>query len=271
MEVGTTGIVGILNTTYIFSDTSKADARKFYDFIRIINNLVEQGSYGYQKFSIIEQIFLHNSAIRNLPKDYRDVVANVKDLCNKYEIDRALINRYLSSRSTDFKPKTYLNDEELEDYMKGAGDSVGLILARIVHINNSANDLVCQQSRAILYLSFVRNLGNDTLNGRYYFPSTELRKYGITYPTEKIALKYPGAYREFIEGQLDKYTQIQNQATGLCNYLPYSKRVALKTTIDINNWERNCIAKDPLRVFDNGVIPSRFNIFKKLAIRLIHA
>jgi phytoene/squalene synthetase len=271
MEVGTTGIVGILNTTYIFSDTSKADARKFYDFIRIINNLVEQGSYGYQKFKIIEQIFLHNSAIRNLPKNYRDVVANVKDLCNKYEIDRALINRYLSARSTDFASKTYVDDEELEDYMKGAGDSVGLILARIFHIDNLANDLVCKQSRAIIYLSFVRNLGNDTLNERFYFPTSELRKYGLTYPTEKIALKYPGAYREFIEAQLDKYTQLQNEATGLCNYLPYSKRVALKTTIDINNWEKNCIAKDPFRVFDNGVIPSRFNIFKKLVIRLIHA
>ena len=271
MEVGTTGIVGILNTTYIFSDTSKADARKFYEFIRIINNLVEQGSYGYQKFKIIEQIFLHNSAIRNLPKNYRDVVANVKELCDKYEIDRALINRYLSARSTDFAAKTYNNDEELAEYMSGAGDSVGLILARIFHIDTTANELVCKQSRAILYLSFIRNLGNDTMLGRYYFPTSELRKYGITYPTEKVALKYPGAYREFIEAQLDKYSQFQNEAKGLCKFLPYSKRVALKTTIDINNWEKNCIANDPFRVFDNNVTPSRFNIFKKLVIRLVHA
>ncbi len=271
MDAGTTSVMGILNTTYIFSDSSKADAKKFYEFIRIINNLVEQGSYGYQKFKVIEQIFLHNSAIRNLPKSYRDAVANVKELCDKYEIDRSLVNRYLSARSTDFTSKEYLNDEELEDYMKGAGESVGLILARIFNIEARANELVRQQSRAILYLSFVRTLGNDTMHGRFYFPSSELRKYGLAYPTEKNALKYPGAYREFIEAQLDRYDQLQKGAEGLCKFLPYSKRVALKTTIDLNNWEKNCIANDPFRVFDENLNPSRFNIFKKLAIRLIHA
>lgn len=271
MDVGTTSFVGILNTTYIFSDSSKAEARKFYDFIRIINNLVEQGTYGYQKFIVIEQIFHNNSPIRNLSKEHRDIVANVKELCDKYEIDRSLINNYLSARSTDFTGKTYENEEQLVNYMKGAGDSVGLILARIFNINTSANELVCQQSRAILYLSFIRNLGNDTLNGRFYFPTSELRKYGLPYPTEKVALKYPGAYREFIEAQISIYCNYQKEATGLCKYLPYSKRVALKTTVDINNWEKNCIANDPFRVFDDNVIPSRFNIFKKLVIRLIHA
>lgn len=271
MEVGTTSIVGILNTTYIFSDTSKVDARKFYEFIRIINNLVEQGSYGYQKFKIIEQIFQNNTPIRNLSKEYRDVVANVKELCDKYEVDRALINSYLSARNTDFTRKIYTNNEDLQEYMVGAGDSVGLILARIFHIDTKANELICQQSKAILYLSFIRNLDNDTMNGRFYFPTTELRKYGLPYPTEKVALKYPGAYREFIEAQIATYCQYQNEAKGLCKFLPYSKRVALKTTIDINNWEKNCIAKEPFRIFDNNVTPSRFNIFKKLVIRLVHA
>jgi len=271
MEVGTTSIVGILNTTYIFSDSSKTDAKKFYEFIRIINDLVEQGSYGYQKFKVIEQIFHNNSPIRNLSKDYRDAVANVKELCNKYEIDRELIVSYLSARNTDFTRKIYTNDEELQEYMEGAGDSVGLTLARIFQIDTESNTFICQQSRAILYLSFIRNLGNDTMNGRFYFPTSELRKYGLPYPTEKVALKYPGAFREFIEGQIAKYSQYQNDAKGLCKFLPYSKRVALKTTIDINNWEKNCIAKEPFRVFDNNVTPSRFNIFKKLVIRLIHA
>lgn len=271
METISSSNLSIYQNSFFMSEPNKNDAQKLYTFLGIVNNLINQGPKGLKKLNKIEQLWNGQLSGSRIDHSTRQTIVDLKELASKYEFEEALVSNYIIAKKRDFSDKKFENFDDLEKYMEGVAESVGLIVARILGLKHDADEYVRYQSDAIIYLSFIRNLSEDSEAGRYYFPKSEIRRFGLPYPNLKNASKYPGAYREFIEAQTRKYNVLQFQAQKGLKFLPYSKRIALHTMIDLNNWEVKKIYTNPFLVFNGYTKPNRAVVIKSYLVRIIHA
>lgn len=271
METSSSSSLSIYQNSFFMSELDKNDAQKLFIFLGIVNNLINQGPKGLKKLNKIEKLWQRQLSGSRIDHHTRQAVVDLKDLASKYEFDEALISNYIIAKKRDFSDKQFENFDDLEKYMEGAAESIGLIVARILGLKHDSDEYVRYQSDAIMYLGFIRSLAEDSEAGRFYFPKSEIRRFGLPYPNLKNASKYPGAYREFIEAQTRKYNVLQLQAQKGLKFLTYSKRITLHTIIDLNNWEAKRIYSNPLLVFNGNTKPSRAVVIKSFLIRMIHA
>lgn len=101
---------------------------------------------------------------------------------NRYQIERSLIDQFLKSMETDLH-KTNYNTEEIDEYIVGSAEVVGLMCLRVFCEGNGARfDILAPYARnlgsAFQKVNFLRDLNADFHGlGRIYFPSIKMSQW----------------------------------------------------------------------------------------------
>lgn len=97
----------------------------------------------------------------------------------KYNIDKQLITAFLQSMRADLTKKTYTNQEEMNAYVYGSADVVGLMCLKVFVKGDDKNYEKLQHAAlklgsAFQKVNFLRDLNHDYANlGRVYFPNVD--------------------------------------------------------------------------------------------------
>ncbi|CCH28973.1 phytoene/squalene synthase family protein [Actinosynnema sp. NPDC047251] len=110
------------------------------------------------------------------------VLAALADTVRRYRIDPALFADFLASMRMDLHTTEYATLAELDRYMRGSAEVIGLQLlpvfgtiAPLSHAEPGAAAL----GRAFQLTNFLRDVGEDLDRGRVYLPQDVLRVYDV--------------------------------------------------------------------------------------------
>jgi 15-cis-phytoene synthase len=269
------------STTYywssrFFPEDTRNDVFKLYSFVRIADDLVDSIPQDKKRFKHLENAWQKTVKTGKLPSsrtnpDISLAVNNMYEVYTKYAFEKIWVSDFLGAMAADLNVKEYKTLKQTIKYMHGSAEVIGLMMSKIIGVSEAGYEAAMMQGRAMQYINFIRDINEDIALGRRYLPKDQLNKYGLKELTKEYAYKHPGAYREFIEGQLALYREWQSQANAGFKYVPRTQRIALRTAVDMYNWTASTIAKNPYVVFDNKVKPSKIRVVGRAIVRSVHA
>jgi phytoene synthase len=107
---------------------------------------------------------------------------------NQYNIDKSLIEAFLTSMEMDLDFKTY-NDSRYHEYIYGSAEVVGLMCLKVFCEGDNAlyeklKDPACKLGAAFQKVNFLRDIKSDyEERGRVYFPGVDYNEFNLSAKT----------------------------------------------------------------------------------------
>lgn len=256
------------NATILFPRKVREDVILLYSFVRTADNYVDATPQ-------------HTNEFRNLMATWQDcrgrkmyelqpekddklnlrVTKNISRLMHEYKFDPRWIDAFLYSMEMDTGQKKYYSLEDSLRYVYGSAEVIGLMMAKIMGLPEASMEAAAAQGRAMQWMNFIRDIAEDIELRRQYFPSNELKEYGLSDLHEKTAKENRQAFKDFISLQLKRYQQWQQEADKGMEMIPKRYRLPVQVAADSYRWTAKQIEKDPFIVYRHKVKPGKVRIF----------
>ncbi len=255
------------STTYYFSSIFfppkiRREVTKFYSFVRVVDDYVDQVPSDRKGFMDFRELWERGRTVdykklKGNPQSIR-VIKNMRELELRYDLDKSLMDDFMSAMESDLDHKPMKSLKETEAYMHGSAEVIGLVMAKILGLPKEANLAAGKQGLAFQMINFVRDVAEDISLGRQYIPSDLLAQFGFKQLSQKTAEENPEQFAALIRSLIDTCKDYQKAANPGLAKLPYRYKVAIVTARDLYFWALAKIAANPQIVFSKKVKPSRF-------------
>lgn len=260
------------STTYYFSSkffpkNIRQDVFKLYSFVRVADDYVDSIPQNKKEFKILKTLWheVTDSKEFDITHHKSDslnerVVKNMAYLVRKYELDQAWVDAFLDSMQADLDKKTYTSLDGSLWYVYGSAEVIGLMMAKIMGLPKKAFSSAAVQGRAMQWINFIRDINEDNALGRCYFPSDDLRKFGLKNLTKQTVIDNPKAFKDFTDFQLKRYHSWQREAQKGYHHIPKRLRIPLETAVDNYNWTARKIANNPSGIYEKKIKPTKSRV-----------
>lgn len=260
------------STTYYWSSLFfpkdvREDVFRFYSFVRVVDDYVDQITPNKKAYSAIKQAWRDASVLRNFDTTPIDgdginerVIKNIIHICKKYDCDKEWVQSFFASMDMDMRKRRYTNIDQTIEYIYGSAEVIGLFMARIMGLDPTADEFARLQGRAMQFVNFIRDIAEDNDLGRLYFPREDLAQHGLRDLSETECRGKPEQFANFMRLQVDRYESWQATAREGFPYIPHRLRIPLRTAVGMYDWTAKQIANDPFIVFSIKVKPSKYRV-----------
>lgn len=249
------------STTYYYSSLFfppdvKEHVFNIYAFVRTIDNFVDEKpqqpeklkQYKRETKKAFEGIFSRNELIDSFVKTAQN-----------HDIPWQWVESFFDSMEADLHKKEYKTFVELETYIYGSADVIGLMMARIMALPREAEKAAALQGKAMQLINFIRDVREDSDLGRQYIPTEDLKRFGLSTLNPKTKTDRE-AFARLIRFEIERYRKIQDQASVGYDFIPPRYRIPVKTAADLYNWTAKQISTDPMIVFEKKVKPKPWQV-----------
>lgn len=254
-----------------FSKKVREDVYRLYCFMNTANGYANNRPAEPKKLLALEKAYLR--AVNDVTFDaiahkWDDIdtraIKHIVRLQNKYKFDFQWVKAFFDSMKMDVEGKKYSNMEDTLKYVHGSAEVVGLMIAKIIKLPDEAAESAVMQGRAMQWLNLVRKIEEYNKAGRFYFPTSELKKYDLKDLDRQTAKDNPEKFKKFILAQLKLYDKWQKQASKGMQYVPERSRVPIKTAVDMYAWMARQIEAEPLIVYEKRVRPRKRQVIRRV-------
>jgi phytoene synthase len=248
-------------TSRAFPDEIKGDVFILYSFVRKSDDYVDVIPQRVAEFCAFKDRF--EKGLRGIPTRDR-IIDSFIDLMHRRKFHKAWIQSFLGAMEMDITKSEYATVKEVEKYMYGSAEVVGLMMARIMNLSVKAYDCARYLGRAMQYINFIRDIKEDLRMGRTYLPRTQLKKHQL------ISLQYPYVrlnrvrFCRFMRTELARFKNWQKKAERGFRFIPDKYLVSIKTASEMYEWTARQIKKDPFIVYRKKVKPTVSYIKQRL-------
>jgi len=249
------------STTYYYSSIFfprdiKTQVFTLYAFVRTSDNFVDdipQDKKGFYmwKEQTLNALLGKTSGVA--------IIDNFIDLAREKRFEDEWIVEFLGAMEMDLKKKTYRNFAELEKYIYGSAEVIGLMMAKILGLPKSSYKAARQQGKAMQLINFLRDVKEDLELGRIYLPQDDIVRFGLD-----SKLMGSHNWNEFMKFQLQRYYRIQKAAEDGYGFIPKRYRIPVATAAGMYNWTAEQINKDPSVVWNRKVKPGKTRVMTGL-------
>lgn len=165
--------------TRMLGPSIRQDIYNIYGFVRFADEIVDS-FHDYNKEVLfnrfekaLEEALLDGISLNPILNSFQETV-------HKYEIDKELIDTFMSSMKLDLTKSVYKTTEEFNSYIYGSADVVGLMCLKVfvkgdTEKYNQLKESAMSLGSAFQKVNFLRDLKEDFENlSRTYFPNTNL-------------------------------------------------------------------------------------------------
>jgi phytoene synthase len=253
----------------MFPKLVRDDVGKLYGFLAHVHGLTLVDPVDVQGFDHLEsrwQAIKTELAARHVPAALdasatEQTLAHIAYVTHRYGFDPAWVDAFLQSMRYDLQKHQYRSLKDLQVYMYGSAEVIGLMLARMVGLPEESQKAARMQARAVQYILFLRHLAADTAAGRNYFPANDVKKFGLKNLSKTEAEAKPGMFADFMHAEILRYAQWQAEANENFLLLPRRLRIPLQTLVDSYNWTANQLKNNPMMVYESSLKPRRRRVF----------
>ena len=237
-----------------------------YAFCRYIDDLVDKNIFrslnseeSLQKLA--EAVEEWRRQLKALYKgEYIDhpIMIALKDTISKFGIPENLPNELIDGVNMDITKTRYENFEDLKIYCYKVASVVGLMTTHVFGFrNDEAFGYAVDLGIAMQMTNILRDIKEDSLQGRIYLPAEEMKMFGYT-EDELMRQTQNSSFRELMEYQVKRAADYYDVADKGISMLERDSRVA------VGLMSRN------YRKILNVIKENDFNIFSKRVYVPIH-
>ena len=147
-----------------------------YGFVRVADEIVDSFEE-YPKEELLDRFEEEYRYSLKFGISTNPVINAFQGTVSKYNIDHALVDSFLKSMRTDLEKQNYDNQEEIDNYIYGSADVVGLMCLKVFvqgddEKYNNLKEPAMKLGSAFQKVNFLRDLNEDFENlNRSYFPN----------------------------------------------------------------------------------------------------
>lgn len=255
-------------STLFFPPAVREDVFSLYSFVRTADDYVDAVPQEVEEF----YAFTDRYAAAAAGEATGDVVVDsFVELAGRKDFDPAWTVAFLSSMESDITVTSYRTIRDLESYLYGSSEVVGLMMARVLGLPPESYPAAQNLGRAMQYVNFIRDIAEDLTLGRTYFPHEEMEAFGLDDLSAVTATRHPDRFAGFVRLQLRRYREWQEQAEAGFRYIARRYRIPIRTASDMYRWTARTIERDPTVVHRRKVKPSVFRIVSGAASNTLKA
>lgn len=263
MSDTTTQIFQSGSTTYFtaslfFPEPIKSRVFTLYAFVRTADNFVDQvpqDSQGFYDFWTDYTLARGGESVNN------EVVSGFVQLQHEVGIRDEWVDAFFLAMEADLYKQTYRTIDELELYMYGSAEVIGLMLVQCMRLDASSHQAARMLGRAMQYANFLRDVAEDRQFGRQYIPSQVLEEFALSeLSPDSDHQQLAGLYDQEI-ARYHRWNELAR--AGFC-YLPLAVRIPVRAASEMYSWTLSQIAKDPQIVWQRKVKPSKRQVVRQV-------
>ncbi|MBN1149662.1 phytoene/squalene synthase family protein [candidate division WOR-3 bacterium] len=249
------------NSSLFFPETVLNDVIRLYAFVRTVDDFVDSVPVKKEEYFNFKKKYLNH-----IKGDETDnvVIKSFVELKNQKNFDESWVEAFFNSMEMDIQGRIYYKFEDIEDYVYGSAEVIGLFMCKIFALSHTSYDSAKIFGKALQYINFVRDVVEDIDLKRVYFPENELERFGILRPdflTTKFDLEQ---FSKFMRFQVKRcFYLLENGERGL-PLIPRRLRLPVKTASDMYKWTLSVIDKRPEVVLEKKIRPSRPFLFYRV-------
>jgi len=239
-------------SSLFFPTNIKKDVFELYAFVRKADNYVDsipQDGEGFYNFKNNYHRAISGEETGDVVIDSFVKLAQTKG----FELE--WVDAFLDSMEMDLKNVTYHSLQDTIEYIYGSAEVIGLMMSRIMNLPKESYPYARILGRAMQYINFIRDISEDIDLGRTYFPSSDLKAFGLNSLHQNEILNRPDEFRGFIQQQIQRYCQWQSFAERGYKYIPKRYLISVKTASEMYYWTALQINKNPFIVYEWKVKP----------------
>jgi len=152
-----------------------------YGFVRFADEIVDS-FHDYDKETLFKDFSSDLEKSLKNKIHLNPILNSFQATYHKFNIDKDLVDSFMSSMKKDLHKTKYLSNQEYEDYIYGSADVVGLMCLKVFVNGDSKKyeelkSFAMRLGSAFQKVNFLRDLKDDfeVLN-RTYFPNTDLNQ-----------------------------------------------------------------------------------------------
>jgi 15-cis-phytoene synthase len=251
------------STTYFYASAFfpkivRNDVAILYAFVRIADDFVDQIPQDKKGFLLFKN---QTIAALNGNKSNNSVIDDMISLVNKCHIKKSWVLAFLSAMELDLTKRTYKSFKELEDYMYGSAEVIGLMMAAILNLSEKSHRYAMLQGKAMQLINFIRDINEDISLGRMYIPKDDLDAFSLKTLPPKTK-KEKDNFMRLVNFEIERYLKIQKEAEKGYKYIPKRYVIPIATAAKMYNWTAYAIASSPHIVFEKKVKPLPRDVIK---------
>lgn len=175
-----------------------------YGFVRVADEIVDSFE-GYPKEELLDRFEDEYRYAKKYGISSNPVINAFQNTVNKYSIDEELIQAFLKSMRADLTKQVYENQKEIDEYIYGSADVVGLMCLKVfVNGNQEEFDKLKESAMrlgsAFQKVNFLRDIKEDYDDlSRTYFPNVDPENF-TTADKDKIIYEIKEDFRIAYKG-----------------------------------------------------------------------
>lgn len=258
------------STTYYYSSLffprdAREDISTLYAYVRTADDFVDatpQDISGFNTFcKKTDSIFAGKQVDHPIIQAFHEMAV-------RNSIPYEYVLSFLEAMRADTQKTTYNTFAELETYMYGSAEVIGLMMCKILKLPEASYAAAQKQGKAMQLINFIRDIQEDITLGRQYIPTEDMRKFGLSSLSPKTEQEFT-AFKKLVSFEIEKYLIIQKEAEKGYRYIPKRYLVPIQTAAAMYNWTAQQIQKNPLLVFQKKVKPTPAQIIVSVLARYI--
>lgn len=242
--------VTFYTASLFFPPKVKDDVFSLYAFLRTADDFIDtvpQNKKGFLGFKKETLTAFESGESKN------SIIQDFIELARRKQFELEWITAFFDSLEMDLTVKKYETYTELKKYIYGSAEVVGLFMAKILSLPKKSFPYAQKLGESMQFINMLRDIPEDISLGRTYLPKSELGKFHI-----KTLSTYTKDVEKFIEFELKRFSQLQNEAEKGYKYIPKRYRIPIKTAGDMYKWTGEQIKKDPSIIWDKKVKPDKW-------------
>ncbi|KFF03158.1 phytoene/squalene synthase family protein [Flavobacterium hydatis] len=203
---------------YMLAPSIRDAIYSIYGFVRFADEIVDS-FHGFDKKYLIDDFEKEYYKAKEAGISLNPILNSFQQTVKQYNITDDLIQSFLKSMKSDLVKFDYHNKEEIEDYIYGSADVVGLMCLKVFVDGNESRykKLKMEAMRlgsAFQKVNFLRDLKDDNLIlNRNYFPGIDLNSFDenaknkiIEEIEDDFKVAYQGIVKLPVEAKFGVYT-----------------------------------------------------------------
>ena len=257
------------STTYYYSSLFfpkdiKKDVFVLYAFVRTVDDYVDHTPAEKEKFI---KFYTETKKALLCGTSSNMIINNFIELSKKRLFKPEWILAFFKSMENDLYIKTYDSFKEVEEYMFGSAEVIGLMMAKIMQLPKEAEEAAKDLGKAMQFINFIRDISEDQQLKRTYIPHEDLQMFKVTSlpPTSDEQIE---CFIKLIRFEIARYKTLQKKAEAGFYFIPKKYLLSIKTASDMYNWTANEIDKNPMIIFKKKLKPKKIQVVAKVVTNL---
>jgi len=254
------------HTSLFFPPDIRQDVFALYAFVRTADDLVD--SIPQKKDEFYEFCVRWERGLSGEPTG-DPVIDAFSELSVRKKFSDTWTVAFLSSMESDLYVSEYGTMAELDKYLYGSAEVIGLFMARILDLPDQTYPEARSLGRAMQFVNFIRDIAEDLSFGRTYMPQEDLHQFGLPSLTRESASRHPDQFIELIRFEIERYREWQAAGERGYSAIPYRYLIPIRTASDMYQWTAGQIARNPFVIYERKVKPSIPRIISALGTNAI--